>query len=164
MRTTPVTLPNINGNEDMTLEQEMQEIINKHLPAQVGEALKERLLKAEQDASRCGLLVKELDTFRQQNKQLSDELSNANKALNTFQKREADLLEREKQILKLELTAQFESEKCSLVTSMFQTVFQNRVVRENSLVQKKTTYDSGNGGYKTESTVSLPESRVTEEG
>lgn len=148
----------------MTFEQEMQETINKHLPAQIGEVLRQRLAKAAEDASRCANLEKELADSRQQNKQLSGELSQVNSELALFKKREANLLEREKEILRLELTAQFEKEKCGLVTGMFQTVFQNRIVRENSLVQKKTTYNSGNGGYSSETMMSLPESRVTEEG
>ena len=83
------------------IEKEMQEIIKKNLPAQVGETLRKALEEGERNKK---LLKEEKD----ENKQLSNQVKSANKLIEAYSvhdERNKKLDEREKEIEKRENNA-----------------------------------------------------------
>ena len=147
---------------DMT--NDIKEAISKNLPAAVGTELKKRLEQAEADE-------KDLKRYKEMYPQREKELAEARTELDkrrsedrAMQGRENAVAVREKEVQKLELTAQFEKEKTCLVLGMFHTVFQNRVVREKALVQRESVTSqsyAGGGGQESRCPVEVSESKET---
>lgn len=80
---------------------EIREIIEKNLPAQVGNALKERLDQAELDASECRRLAAEKKHIYEELGQLKATV----KAFGSLEDRDKAVSEREAAVLKRELAA-----------------------------------------------------------
>jgi hypothetical protein len=144
---------------------DLNEAISKNLPAAVGSELKKRLEQAEANE-------KELKRYQEMYPQREKELAAARTELDQFRAseraakaREDAVTAREKEIQKLELTAQFEKEKTGLVLGMFNTVFRNRVVREEALVQRDNVTRqeyAGGGVNETKFPVQVEEKKTTE--
>lgn len=72
---------------------------------------------------------KELECLDERHSTLSTLLDEVRKELKTYTDREDDLEDREKEMLKLELTAQYEAERVSDHKEMFNVVFKNLGIR-----------------------------------
>ena len=153
----------------MSMDQEVKAAIEKNLPSAVGDVLKKRLEQAERDAQERDSYKGKCARLEAQVQRTEGERTTWREKALAYEGREDALVKREKEIQKLELTAQFEREKTTLVQTMFNTVFQNRIVRENALVTRETVtrneYGSG-GSSVTESRcpVSVEEKKTLEEG
>lgn len=146
---------------------DLNEAISKNLPAAVGTELRKRLEKAEADEKD---LARYKEMYPQREKELAEARAELTKWHNSevaLRAQEAAVAVREKEIQKLELTAQFEKEKADLVRGMFNTVFMNRIVRENAIVQRESVHRetySGGGGQENRMPMSVEEKKTTEEG
>ena len=93
---------------DATMQQELKDLITKHLPQATSDALQARLRQADTDAELVVTQKARLDTLIEQIRDLESKLSAANTALNNHKaldKREVELAERER-VLEITLLKQ----------------------------------------------------------
>lgn len=139
----------------MSIESEIQNAISAHLPAQVGEVLRKQLEQANIATKTLETTNYSLIRVTKERDELKRTLDKVNSELSVFKNWESDLIKREKEIQKLELTAQFEKEKTELVKAMFSTVFHNRTLRETVLTpQRLTNVSNGHSSEHIEYTTS----------
>ena len=115
------------------MKKDIKEAIEKNLPQAVGEELRERLEKADEDASTLKDLRAAHERHTKQIREMEAEARGFHERKGALDLFEEELIKREKDITTLELTARFETEKRELVHSMFNQVFSNRIVREDVL-------------------------------
>lgn len=135
------------------MEKEIKDIIAKNLPQHVGEIIRERLNKADEDAAQVDKLYK---TLAQKEATLSD-LSIENAKLVSMLDKQIDIKDREKaveerernleiEMLKLKLE---ESEKRNIIgTQLVDTVFRSPVYRKHIENTVFSSYDN-QGRYNT---------------
>ena len=149
----------------MSMNDEVREAISKNLPQTVGEELRKRLDQADKDATAYKACKERKDELLEANRAMTKKIQNYEALEGAIKELEVNVITREKEITKLELTAQYEQEKRELTVSLFGTVFANRIVRESAQVQRpfSSTYNNGQlthqEGYAQET-----ETKETEEG
>ena len=120
--------------------QEIQDIIAKSLPAQVGEVLKKRLEQADRDKARVEQLSQELDGKKHECSVLNETIAkhhNLTEREKGIEAREVDVSKREKNIEVIILQSKLEeaNKRAELVTGFTHGLVRNVEVR-------KSIYDS----------------------
>lgn len=128
------------------METEIKAIIEKNLPAQVGDVLKERLEQAEKDAVRVKQLEEQLGSRNQHVTKLETTISDYQK----FDERNAALELREKNVGDAERNLKVATLEFQLVAEKEKTEFTKSValglVRNTEY--RRTMYDNQNEPYK----------------
>lgn len=125
------------------MEKEIEEIIKKNLPAQVGEVLKTRLEQAERDAntvkSQSEQIVSKTATILGLEKTISDykQFDNRNSALEAREKAVAEK-ERNQKVFEAELKLAEAEKRTADATNFVGMVFKSPIYR-------KTTFENENG-------------------
>jgi len=154
---------------DLTLQ--ITKAIEESLPAQTGDILKKRLIKAEADEKRLLELTTQCDEQAGEIKHLNSLYSELKRERDSILERERVLSINERALSerenKIELTClelKCEKEKVFLVQDMFKTVFQNRQLRESTYYPAtKVTEYTPNGGSRCEEPVQVYGSKTKDE-
>lgn len=128
------------------MELEIKSIIEKNLPAQVGDVLKQRLDQADKDAAR----VKQLEETLGNRDQEITSLNNKIQEYKKFDERNAALEAREKAASDMELKLELETVKFKLAAEKDKTDFTKQVALGlvRNLDYRKVIFDSQNqSGY-----------------
>ena len=129
------------------MEQEIKDIIAKNLPQHVGEVIRERLNKADEDAAQVDKLYK---TLAQKEGTLSD-LSIENAKLVSMLDRQVDIEERERKVREREINFELEitklkldaaEKKTDMMSGIINTVFRSPVYRKHIDNMSLSSYDS----------------------
>lgn len=129
------------------MEQEIKDIIAKNLPQHVGEVIRERLNKADEDAAQVDKLYK---TLAQKEEALSD-LSIENAKLVSMLDRQVDIEERERKVREREINFELEitklkldaaEKKTDMMSGIINTVFRSPVYRKHIDNMSLSSYDS----------------------
>ena len=115
------------------MESDIKKAITENLPQAVGEELRKRLERADADQKEVARLKDMYDSSYKRCGELEREVKKLTAREGTVAERESIVEVREKEITRLELTARFESEKRQMAVDLFNSVFRNRVTRENVL-------------------------------
>lgn len=129
------------------MEQEIKDIIAKHLPAQVGDALKLRLLQADTLEADNARLTKEKKQLLEDVNRLSDQVINLDhklKAHSDLAMREAAVLLRENKIdvYEANLKAAEAEKRATELHGLVQTVFKSPVYRTSYINSIDSDYDA----------------------
>lgn len=135
-------------SQEVDLNKELQELYEKHLPNQIGVALKRKLEQAEKDAAELSSLKQVHEKLQKENESLVNELKqhkSIDEKLAEIETKSKEVEEREKKIgideLKYQLAA--EKEKTQFTRDVAMGLVRN-------VEYRKTIFDSENvfhGGY-----------------
>lgn len=135
------------------MKEEIEEIIMKNLPAQVGETLKKTLQKAEQDEK----LVKNLNEKLSEKNAYIKDLENLIEDYKAFDGRNSELEEREKsvseqernlKITTLEYQLESEKQKTEFTKNVALGLVRNTECRKHIFdSENQTPYQNDNGNY-----------------
>jgi len=155
------------------MEKEIQEIIEKNLPAQVGDVLKKRLDQADTLEARVKLLESEISTARKFSNDLTAENAELKEKMEfhaSIDERKSEVLDRENRqgIFEAKLKATEAENRANEISGFVQMVFKSPVFRKSYMHDSMNTmtvpahYDQA-GNYVNDKETPLPPEEVTKE-
>lgn len=150
------------------LQKEITEAIEKQLPAQVGDLLKKRLVKAEEDEVKVAQLHELLNTKREAISNLEAKLSkyqelDAYKKLLDDRENTISLKERNIKVFEAELKTVEAEKRVNEMFNLVGTVFRSPVFRSSYNKNDSCTQEYVNGQYVTRKTGEFGNSETREE-
>lgn len=119
------------------MEKEIQEIIKKHMPEQLGEVLKARLIELEGFEYECEELKGSNKTYQENHKRLNKEVADLTATLeshNKLDEREEHISKREnkKDVHEAQARANHAEEKVNMMQGLLNTVFRSPVYTKSN--------------------------------